>query len=65
MTKTIKMKTKTRKIRRTKMNNFITYLFIIFMVIFGGFSTLYVLVSLPVTIIYKIFRRIKFGEKIL
>ncbi len=65
MTKTIKGKTKTRKIRRTKMNNFITYLFIIFMVIFGGFSTLYVVVSLPVTIIYKIFRRIKFGEKIL
>jgi len=65
MTKTIKRKTKTRKIRRTKMNNFITYLFIIFMVIFGGFSTLYVVVSLPVTIIYKIFRRIKFGEKIL
>ena len=63
MTKTIKRKTKTRKIRRTKMNNFITYLFIIFMVIFGGFSTLYVVVSLPVTIIYKIFRRIKFGEK--
>lgn len=65
MTKTIKRKTKSRKIRRTKMNNFITYLFIIFMVIFGGFSTLYVVVSLPVTIIYKIFRRIKFGEKIL
>jgi len=65
MTKTIKRKTKTRKIRRTKMNNFITYLFIFFMVIFGGFSTLYVVLSLPVTIIYKIFRRIKFGEKIL
>jgi len=32
------------------MNIFITYIFIIFMVIFGGFSTLYVLVSLPVTI---------------
>ena len=65
MTKTIKRKTKIRKIRRAKMNNFITYLFIIFMAIFGGFSTLYVVVSLPVTIIYKIFRRIKFGEKIL
>ena len=65
MTKTIKRKTKTRKIRRTKMNNFITYLFIIFMAIFGGFSTLYVVLSLPVTIIYKLFRRIKFGEKIL
>ena len=47
------------------MNNFITYLFIIFMAIFGGFSTLYVVLSLPVTIIYKLFRRIKFGEKIL
>ncbi len=34
------------------MNNFITYLFIIFMVIFGGFSTLYVVVSLPVTLMY-------------
>lgn len=46
------------------MNNFITYIFIIFMVIFGGFSTLYVVVSLPVTIIYKLYRKIKFGEKI-
>ncbi len=47
------------------MNNIITYIVIFFMVIFGGFSTLYVVVSLPVTIIYKIFRKIKFGEKIL
>lgn len=54
-----------RKIWRIKMNNIITYIVIFFMVIFGGFSTLYVVVSLPVTIIYKIFRKIKFGEKIL
>ena len=47
------------------MNNFITYIVIIFMVIFGGFTTLYVVASLPVTIIYKIYRKIKFGEKIL
>lgn len=47
------------------MINFITYIFIILMVIFGGFSTLYVVVSLPVTIIHKIYRKIKFGEKIL
>ena len=47
------------------MNNFITYILIIFMVICGGLSTLYVVASLPVTIIYKIYRKIKFGEKIL
>ena len=47
------------------MNNFITYIFIIFMVIVGGLSTIYVVFSLPVVLVYKIFRKIKFGEKIL
>jgi len=47
------------------MSNIATYLFIIFMVIFGGLSTIYVVLSLPVVIVYKIYRKIKFGEKIM
>lgn len=47
------------------MNNILTYMLIIFMVIFGGLSTIYVVISLPAVIIYKIFRKIKFKEKII
>ena len=47
------------------MNNILMYMLIIFMVIFGGLSTIYVVISLPAVIIYKIFRKIKFKEKIL
>lgn len=31
----------------------------------GGLSTLYLLVSLPATIINKVYRKVKFGEKIM
>ena len=47
------------------MSNILTYILIFFMVIFGGLSTIYVVISLPTVIIYKIFRKIKFKEKIL
>ncbi len=47
------------------MSNAFIYVFIAFMIIFGGFSTLYVVFSLPIVVVYKIFRKIKFGEKIL
>ncbi len=47
------------------MSNIFTYILIFFMVIFGGLSTIYVVISLPAVIIYKIFRKIKFKEKIL
>ena len=47
------------------MSNIIMYILIIFMAIVGGLSTIYVVFSLPVVLVYKIFRKIKFGEKIL
>ena len=47
------------------MSNILTYVMFFFMAIFGGLSTVYVVVSLPVVLGYKIFRKIKFGEKIL
>lgn len=47
------------------MSNPIIFLFIIFMTIIGGGSTIYVIVSLPVTIAYKIYRKIKYKESIM
>lgn len=47
------------------MSNILIYILIFFMVVFGGLSTIYVVISLPAVIINKIFRKIKFKEKIL
>ena len=47
------------------MNNPFIYLIIIFMAVLGGGSTIYVVLALPVTIIYKIYRKIKFNESIM
>lgn len=47
------------------MSNIFIYLFILFMVVLGGGSTIYVVSALPIVIIYKIHRRIKHGENIM
>lgn len=47
------------------MSNIAIYIMIFFMCVCGGLSTLYVAISLPVVIIWKIYRKIKFGEKII
>lgn len=47
------------------MSDVITYIFIFFMTIFGGLSTIYVVLALPVVLIWKVYRKIKFGEKIM
>ena len=47
------------------MSNILIYILIFFMVVFGGLSTIYVVISLPAVIVYKIFRKIKVKEKIL
>lgn len=47
------------------MNNILIYIMIFFMFVCGGLSTLYVVISLPVVIIMKIYRKVKYGEKIM
>ncbi len=51
--------------RKIIMSNIFIYLFILFMVVLGGGSTIYVVSALPIVIIYKIHRRIKHGENIM
>lgn len=46
------------------MNQIISYLIIGIMAIVGGGPTLYLLVSLPAVIIWKIYRKVKYGYKI-
>lgn len=47
------------------MSDVITYIFIFFMAILGGLSTIYVVLALPAVLIWKVYRKIKFGEKIM
>ena len=47
------------------MKNIPVYILIAFMTLLGGGSTIYVVVSMPIVIISKIYRKIKLGEKIL
>ena len=47
------------------MSNIPIYMIIAVMALLGGGSTVYVVCSLPVVIIYKIYRKVKFGERIL
>ena len=51
--------------RKIIMSNIFIYLFILFMGVLGGGSTIYVVSALPIVIIYKIHRRIKHGENIM
>lgn len=51
--------------RKKIMSDILIYLIIIFMAALGGGSTIYVVCSLPVVIIYKIHRKIKYGENIM
>ena len=46
------------------MNQIISYLIIGILAIVGGGPTLYLLVSLPAVIIWKIYRKVKYGYKI-
>lgn len=47
------------------MNNIFLYIMIGFMFICGGLSTIYVVLALPVTLFVKVYRKIKYGEKIM
>ena len=47
------------------LSNIIIYIMIIFMAIFGGLSTIYLVVSIPSILIWKIYRKVKFGDKIM
>lgn len=46
------------------MQNLWSMLLIVFMVILGGIPTLYILVSLPVILVQKIYRKVKYGISI-
>ena len=46
------------------MQNLWSMLLIVFMVILGGIPTLYILVSLPVILVQKIYRKGKYGISI-
>ena len=46
------------------MSNIFTIIILVIMAIIGGFSTLYVALSLPAVIIWKIYRKIRYGYKI-
>ena len=47
------------------MGNILIYLMVGFMFICGGLSSLYLIISLPTVLIYKIYRKVKFGENIM
>ena len=46
------------------MGNILTIIMIIFMAVIGGGSTIFLVVSLPAVIIWKIYRKIKYGYKL-
>lgn len=46
------------------MSQALTTLVFVLMCILGGFSSLYVVIALPVMIVWKIYRRVRYGEKI-
>lgn len=47
------------------MGNVFTYTMLVLMVIFGGLSSLYVILSIPAVIAWKVYRKVKCGEKIM
>lgn len=46
------------------MNQIFSYFIFGIMAIMGGGSSLFIVISLPATIIWKIYRKIKYGYKI-
>lgn len=44
-----------------KMPSIVTYLMVAVMGIVGGLTSLYLLVSIPVLLVWKIYRKIKYG----
>ena len=46
------------------MNQIVTYIIFILMAIIGGGSSLVLLISLPAMIIWKIYRKIRYGYRI-
>ena len=46
------------------MSNIFTIAALVIMGVLGGFSSLYVLISLPALVIWKIYRKIRYGYKI-
>lgn len=46
------------------MNDVLSYILFGIMVLLGGVPSLLLIVSLPVIIIWKIYRKVKYGEKI-
>ncbi len=47
------------------MSNVFVLIIFALMALMGGGSTIYVVLALPATIIYKIFRKVKYGEKMI
>ena len=45
------------------MTKIISYILIPLMAITGSVTTLYVLIALPATIIWKLYRKIRYGKK--
>lgn len=43
------------------MPNFITMILVAFMGVMGGLTSVYLLVSIPVLIVWKIYRKIRYG----
>lgn len=43
------------------MPDFITYLLVAVMGIVGGLTSLYLLISMPVLLVWKIYRKIRYG----
>lgn len=46
------------------MKDILTFIFLGFMVIIGGGTSLYLIISLPAVIVWKIYRKIRYGYKI-
>ena len=46
------------------MNQIVTMIFVIFMAIIGGGSTIFLVISLPAVIIWKIYRKFRYGYKL-
>ena len=47
------------------MNNVLIYIILGLMVLCGGLSSIYVLISIPTVIVWKLYRKVKFGERIM
>ena len=46
------------------MSNIILYVFIFLMAVMGGMSTIVVLAAVPIVLISKIYRKIRYGAKL-